>query len=166
MFISGSMVVGDVVYDYGCSPGFLVQNCQVARVPLADALDRSAWTYFAGASTWSSALSDAVDVFQGGAANAVFWDDYLGMYVNVYSQPLSDDVMYRVAPAPEGPWSDDALVFKGQPGRPGSFDYFGLAHPEYEQGNGKTEYVTYVRSTGFFAMEFRLVRVEFGHPDA
>src|SRR5205823_3506453 len=48
MFIAGSVVVGDVLYSYGCSPGFLVQNCDLARVPVADALDRSAWRFYAG----------------------------------------------------------------------------------------------------------------------
>jgi len=155
-------VVGDVLYSYGCSPGFLVQNCDLARVPVADALDRSAWRFYAGDGVWSARLGDAVQVFQGGAANSVFWDQFLGEYVNVYSQPLNDDVMYRVAPALEGPWSDDALLFEGRPGQVGTFDYFGLAHPEYEEGNGRTEYVTYVRTTGLFQLELRLVQVVFG----
>jgi uncharacterized protein DUF4185 len=164
LFASGPLLVGDLLYNYGCTAGFLVQNCNVARVPLADALDRRAWTYYAGGGVWSRRLRDAVLVFQGGAANSVFWDDYLGAYVNVYSQPVSNDVMYRVAHTPEGPWSDDGLMFEGQPGVPGTIDYFGLAHAEYAEGDGQTQYVTYCRSTAPFTMEFRLVQVVFAPP--
>jgi hypothetical protein len=163
-FIEGPILVGGTLHNYGCVAGFLVQNCEVARVPVADALDRRAWEYYAGGGRWSSHLSDAVTVFQGGAANSVFWDAYLGRYVDVYSQPVSNDVMYRTAPAPEGPWSDDTLLFEGWPGAPGSIDYFGLAHPEYGQDGGRVQYVTYVRTTGFLKIELRLVKVVFGPP--
>jgi len=162
-FTSGSIVVADVLYSYGCEPGFLVQDCKVARVPLAAALERDAWQFYTG-DAWSSEVTAARAVFQGGAANSVFWAEQLGLFVNVYSQPLGDDVMYRVAQAPEGPWSDDALAFSGRPGQPGTFDYFGLAHPEYAEEDGRTQYVTYVRATGPFAWEFRQVRLVFGEP--
>ena len=164
MFISGAIVVGDTLYSYGCEPGFLVQDCKVARVPLAAVLERSAWEFYAGAGRWSVEVADAQTIFQGGAANSVFWVERLGLFVNVYSQPLGNDVMYRVASVPEGPWSDDALAFAGKPGEPGTFNYFGLAHPEYAEAGGQTQYVTYVRSTGPFAWEFRQVRIVFGKP--
>jgi len=161
-FTSGSMVEGGVLYSYGCYPGFLVQHCQLAQVPLADALDRSAWTFYSGNGSWSPDLADAVTVFDGGAANEVSFAPYLGDYVAIYSAPLSDDVMYRVAYAPWGPWSDQALLFHGMPGQ--SFDYAALSHPEYAEGDGQTQYVTYVRTTGLFESEIRLVQVVFGQP--
>ncbi len=163
-FVEGPVVVGDTLYNYGCTAGFLVQDCRVARVPLADALDRRAWEYDAGGGVWSPNLADAAIVFQGGAANSVFWSGYLGSFVDVYSQPVSSDVMYRTAPAPEGPWSGDELLFEGKPGVPGSIDYFGLAHPEYAEDGGRIQYVTYVRNTGFLIFEFRIVKVAFGPP--
>jgi hypothetical protein len=162
LFDSGSLLVDDIVHSYGCLPGFLIQKCRLARVPLADILERSAWEFYAGNGVWSPDLSDAVVVFQAGAANSVFWDGYLGLYVNIYSQVLSNDVMYRVAESPEGPWSGDALLFRGMPGEPGTINYFALSHPEYAEGDGRTHYVTYVRATGFFEWEFRLVQVVFG----
>jgi hypothetical protein len=159
-FSNGSLVDGETLYSYGCFPGFLVQHCQLARVALADALDRSAWTFYAGNGSWSSNISEAVKVFDGGAANQVSFDPYLGYYVAIYSAPLVDDVMYRVSYLPEGPWSDQALMFTGLPGQ--TFDYAALAHPEYAEGGGRTQYVTYVRTTGFFESEIRLVQVVFG----
>lgn len=156
-FGSGSLVEGDTLYSYGCYPGFLVQHCQLGRVPLADALDRSAWTFYAGAGSWSSNIADAVTVFDGGAANQVWFDEALGRYLAVYSQPLSDDVMMRTADQLWGPWSDQTKLFTGVDGR--GFDYAALAHPEYERDAGGTIYVTYVRSPAPFSLEVRLVEV-------
>jgi len=159
-FTGGSLVEGETLYSYGCYPGFLVQYCQLARAPLADALDRSTWTFYAGGGSWSPDSGDAVTVFQGGAANEVFFDPFLGEYIAIYSAPLVDDVKYRVSYAPWGPWSDEALLFTGVPGQ--RFDYAALSHPEYAEGDGQTQYVTYVRPTGLFESEIRLVQVVFG----
>jgi len=83
---SGALVVDDTVYSYGCVLGFLVHNCQVARVPLAGILDTTQWTYYAGNNNWSTNPADAVTIFQGGsAANQVFYDAYLGLYMNIYN---------------------------------------------------------------------------------
>ena len=161
-FTGGSLVEGDTLYSYGCFPGFFVQNCELARVALADALDRSRWAFYAGGGSWSSSLDDAVVVLQGGAANEVSFDPFLGEYVAVYSAPLADDVMYRVAYEPWGPWSEQALMFTGEPGQ--SVDYAALSHPEYARGDGQIQFVTYVHPTGFFQSEIRLVQVVFGTP--
>ena len=39
-----------------------------------------------------------------------------------------------------------------------------MAHPEYEQGDGRTQYVTYVHATGFLLSNLPLVQVVFGPP--
>ena len=39
-------------------------------------------------------------------------------------------------------------------------DYDALAHPEFQQEDGRVQYVTYSRATGFFLSEVRVVRVE------
>jgi hypothetical protein len=161
-FTGGSMVEGTTLYSYGCYPGFLVQECEVAQVPLADALDRTKWTFYSGNDVWSPDIADAVTVFEGGAANEVFFATFLGDYVAIYSQPLSDDVMYRVSYTPWGPWSKQALLFTGVNGR--TFNYAALSHPEYAEGDGQTQYVTYVRNLGSFSLEIRLVQVVFGLP--
>jgi hypothetical protein len=53
------------------------------------------------------------------------------------------------------------LLFSGQPGQSGTVDYAALAHPEFATGNGQTQYVTYVRTTGFLKMGIRQVQVLF-----
>jgi hypothetical protein len=47
-------------------------------------------------------------------------------------------------------------------GESGSVDYALLAHPEFAEGNGQTEYVTYVQTTGFLAQQIQLVQLVFG----
>jgi hypothetical protein len=162
---SGALFQGDTMYAYGCQAGFLVQHCRVARVSLADALDLSKWQYYTAAGTWSFTPADAVVIFDGGAAgNTVFYSAYLGEYVAVYSAIYSDKLMYRVSSTPWGPWSGEALLFTARPGWNGSTSYAGGAHPEYAQGNGQTQYVTYFHTTGFLRGDIPLVKVVFGPP--
>ncbi len=161
----GSLIVGDMLYSYACVLDYVVMNYQLARVPLSDALDKTKWTYYAGGENWSANPADAVTVFQGGdAGSSVFYNAYLGDYMAIYSQPLSDDIYFRVAYAPEGPWSDQTLLFTGQAAWNNGFDYAGLAHPEFAQGNGQTQYVTYAHATGLLQMDEPLTRVVFGQP--
>jgi len=161
----GSVIVGDMLYSYGCVLDFVVMNYQLARVPLAQALDKSKWSYYAGGETWSNDPADAVSVFQGGAAgSSVFYNSFLGEYMAIYSQPLSDDIYFRVAYAPEGPWSEQSLIFTGQAGWNGDTDYAGLAHPEFAQHNGAVQYVTYAHTTGLLQQDLPLTQVVFGRP--
>ncbi len=161
----GYVVVDSMLYSYGCLPGFFVQECRVGRVPLADALTKTAWTYYAGNGTWSPNQADAVIVFDGGAAGtSVFYVPYLDLYMAVYNGVFSNDVYYRVSQTPWGPWSDQALLFTGRPGWNNSIDYAGHAHPEFAEQDGRVQYVTYVHATGFFQSDLPLVRVVFGNP--
>jgi hypothetical protein len=159
----GAMVVDDILYSYGCVGAFLVDNCMVARVPLADALDISQWTYYAGNNTWSTKPSDAAIIFQGGAAaNQVFYNPYLDEYMNIYNPALNNDMYFIVSSTPWGPWSAPTLLFKGEKPYSGSVNYTGQAHVEFAQGNGQTQYVTYAHPTGFLREDLPLVQVVFG----
>ena len=162
---AGALAVGDMLYAYGCVGGFLVMNCQVARVPLADALEKTKWTYFAGNGNWSANPADGIVIFQGGAAaNQVFYSPYLGMYVNIYNPALDNDMYYRVSWTPEGPWSPATLLFKGEKPYSNNVNYAGQAHVEFAQGNGQTQYVTYAHPTGFLRENLPLMKVVFGKP--
>ena len=164
-YAGGWVVKEDTLYAYGCAAGFLVQNCSIGQVPLEDATVPADWTYYTASGTWSSNPADAVTLFQGGAAgNSVFYDSYLGMYVAIYSGVYSNDVYYRVSYNPWGPWSGQTLIFTGLPGYQGNADYAALAHPEFAQGNGQTQYIVYVQDTGFLAQVLQLVQVVFGPP--
>jgi Domain of unknown function (DUF4185) len=160
---SGALVVGDTLFSYGCVGGFLVDNCMVARVPLADALDLTRWTYYAGNNVWSANPGDAVTIFQGGAAaNQVFYNAYLGVYMNIYNPALNNDMYYMVSYTPWGPWSKGVFLFKGETPYSGSVNYTGQAHSEFAQGNGQTEYVTYAHPSGFLREDLPLTQVVFG----
>lgn len=164
-FDSGALVADDILYSYGCVGGFLVDNCQVAKVPLADALDITQWTYYAGNDVWSTNPADAVTIFQGGAAaNAVFYNPYLGVYMNIYNPALNNDMYYMVSYTPWGPWSQGQFLFKGQTPYQGSVNYTGQAHVEFAQGNGQTQYVTYAHPDGFLQEDLPLTQVVFAKP--
>ena len=164
-YIWGSVVVADTLYSYQCVPNWVVMDCNVGRVPLANALDKSQWRYYAADGSWSANEADAATVFQGGAAgNSVFYNAWLGTYMAIYAQPFSDDIMIRVADNPWGPWSEAALLFTGEPGWNGSNDYAAFAHPEFSTGNGQVQYITYVHTTGLLQQELRLTKVVFQAP--
>jgi hypothetical protein len=162
---SGAVVANDILYSYGCVGGFLVDNCQVAQVPLADALDITKWTYYAGNDVWSTNPADATTIFQGGAAaNAVFYNPYLGVYMNIFNPALNNDMYFMVSYTPWGPWSKSTLLFKGEAPTKGSVNYTGQAHVEFAQGNGQTQYVTYAHPDGFLRENLPLNQVVFGKP--
>jgi len=164
-FSSGWVVSGDTLYMFGNLGGFLIEDTQIARVPLQSVTTPSAWTYYAENNTWSADASDAVTVFNGGAAgSSVFYDQYLGMYVAIYSGVFNSNLYYNVAYQPWGPWSAATQFYTGLPAYQNNADYAALAHPEFSQGNGQTEYVTYVQDTGFLAQQLQLLQLVFGPP--
>ncbi len=164
-FNSEGLVIGDMLYAYGQKREFLTQHAQLARVPLEDALDKSRWSYYAGTNTWSSNAADAVTVFDGGAAgNSVFFNPYLGAYMAIYSGVFSDNLYYRVSDTPWGPWSAETLLLTAKTGWNNTTSYAGRAHPEFAQENGRIQYITYARTTGFLRQELPLVKVVFGKP--
>ena len=159
---SGSTVVNDTLVSYGCEPKFVTMRCRVARVPLADALVKARWQYWAGNGVWSSDPASAVYVLSGGAAgNSISFNTYLGTYVAIYSGVFSDDVFFRVSRNAWGPWSAQTKLFTGRPGWNGNTSYAGEAHPEYSQQNGKVMYVTYAHTTGFLRMDLPIVKITF-----
>jgi len=165
-FYSGSVQVGTTLYSYGCVAGFLVDNCQVASVPMADILTYSQWTYYAGNNTWSSNATSAVTIFQGGdAGNSVFWVPYLNEYMAVYGGVLNNNLSYRVSATPWGPWSNEALIEVTPQGPTSNVNYAMRAHPEFAQQNGQIQYITYVEDLpGFLQQQIPLVQVVFGLP--
>lgn len=161
-YTGGYVLVGDMLYCYGGQGVGLSTHIHVARVPLADALDKTKWTYWNG-TEWSTVNKKQATVYVGGAAgDTIFWDDYLGEYVTVYQPYLSNDVYYRVSNHPEGPWSDAAFLFTAQQGTDPS--YAARVHTEYQENGGQVQYITYVKNTGFLSQELPLVKVTFGKP--
>ncbi len=158
----GWLVEDGDLYAIGCKGGFLVENCMIGRVPILEILRKQSWRYFAGGNVWSSDETKAATIFQGGAAgNSIFYDKALRKYIAVYSGIYSNNVFYRVADRPWGPWSAETLLFVGQQGQSGTTNYAALAHPEFEEQGGLVEYVTYLQNTGFLQQDLQLVKVQF-----
>lgn len=157
-FGSAAVVHEGYLYAYACDLDWLTKPCKLARVPLADATDRSKWRFWDGGG-WSEQLSAAKPVFDGNDIMTVFRCPFAGVFVAIYSQPMDAKTMLRTAPAPEGPWSRTVKLFDNKEPEGGGWVYDALAHPEYAQNDGLTQYVTYSRSTGFFLSEIRVVKV-------
>ncbi len=152
-------------YAYGGHNVFVTTEDLLARVPVSKILDLSAWTYYAGNGVWSPDPAASVPVFDGSASgSSVFYDAYLKCWMLIYSGNFSNDIYYAVAHAPEGPWSKPALLAVGLPGYNNNADYAGRAHPEFSPDGGKTEYITYVQSTGPFGQDLPTLQVVFGKP--
>ncbi|HEV7762925.1 MAG TPA: GDSL-type esterase/lipase family protein, partial [Acidimicrobiales bacterium] len=183
-FNTGMLIEGGFLYTYGCY--FNGLTCALARVPVtnpAAVYDRTQWRFHTAgggtgcpAGTWQVSVSCALPLPSedlnffgvpagqmggGGGGMSVFWNDYLGTYMQIYSQPGGNNMLYRVAYRLEGPWSAAGLLGYGIEPFSG-VDYPGYAHPELAEQNGKVQYLTYARATAAGASELDLMRVQFG----
>ena len=160
-FGTAAFAEGDTLYAYGCDSSNLDVPCVLGRVGLANVLDVSAWSFYAGNGNWSSKLSDAATVMHAAPIMNVSWNTYLQAYVAVYNAPFSQHVMMRTSANPEGPWSQEIRAFDAlPPASGGSSVHDAQAHPEYNGNGGQVMYVTYSHSTGAFTSELRLVSVQ------
>lgn len=166
----GGMVQGNMVYMTGCDQMnmFGYHMCNMGRVPIGNILDPSAWTYYNGnTQQWASDPTEATMVFYGGAAgNTLFFNPALNEYMTIYSANYSNDMVFRVAPTPWGPWSDEQDFFTGLSSiaANGANDYAGQPHPEFQEQDGLVQYVTYIQddnNLGFCGQNVQLVRVTF-----
>jgi hypothetical protein len=167
---NGGMVQGNTLYMTGCDQMnmFGYHMCNMGRVPIADILNPSAWTYYNSTTQqWVTDPTQATMLFYGGSAgNTLFFNPALNEYMTIYSQTYSNDLVFRVAPAPWGPWSDEQDFFTGLAsiGANNANDYAAQPHPEFQEQNGLVQYVTYVQDDsdlGFLGQNIQLVRVTF-----
>lgn len=155
-------VDGGAVYLYACDPvpGQLDEICRVVRAPVADAPLASAWQAWDGA-TWQVDLAQAQTALHGPPGDlSVSFNAYQGQFLAVYSGIFSNDIMARTSPRPEGPWSEERLLFEAL-APPSGNDYGGKEHPELATDGGRTVVVSYAHSTGTFTGDVRLSSVTF-----
>ena len=158
-FGSGAAVADDFLYLYAEIRGGIGMDCIVARAPLAEALDRNAWRFYAGDDTWTTDWTGAVPVL-GGRNPSVLWNEHLGKYLAVHNGGFGDNIFIRTADHPEGPWSSARLIYRRwfPTGKPMSSNGV-VVHPEYARENGRIQYLTFSRSKGPFNQELRLLEV-------
>jgi hypothetical protein len=159
--VAGALAVGDSIYSYDCRQEGLIFACTVGRAPFADALKRESWRFFAGHDLWSDDWRAGLPVMNAAPMLSVHWNAHLERFLAVYSTPLVNTVEIRTAKRPEGPWSAARVVLTGVAPKKGSWNYGGLAHAEQAREEGRIEYITYYRETGFLKGEIRLVEVTF-----
>lgn len=159
LFLS-PLVSDGYVYLYGLVVIDGSRGIGVARAPLAQVRDRSAYRTWDG-SAWSASLATAATLFTSvPGAVSVSWNAHLGRFIAVSSFALSNRVVMRTAERPEGPWSTPQDLFTGM--TPGDgVDYAGEQHPELAEDGGRVIYVSYYRPESFLRGALRLVRVTF-----
>jgi hypothetical protein len=161
-FGNGAVIIEDELYTFACPQDGLEFHCILAKVPLEGALERAAWRFWNG-ETWATDYSGAAGLFDGSSIMTVAHDTFLGLWLTVYSEPLSNDVMLRAAPDLTGPWSGELKLFTAKRREGDCCVYDAVWHPEYDEQEGKVLYITHSRPTGegWFNGEFVMWRVEF-----
>ncbi|KAK8068698.1 hypothetical protein PG994_005314 [Apiospora phragmitis] len=120
------------------------------RVKATEAFDLARYEYWWGRQMgWKSEslttfTAETAVMWMSGQGQVV-WNDYLGCYVFVRLGPLSNDVLLRTAPLPEGPWSDDVKVFTATPIGQDGMTYAGVAHP-YLDPSGRSMVISYTNN--------------------
>lgn len=131
-----AMVKDGYVYVYAAECPKL---CPVARAPLAQATERSAYSFWDG-KQWSTDIATASGIIQSSNYGYdVMWNSELQRYVQVMIGNLSHKAYLSYAKDPQGPWSKPAKVFE----LTGNVTYVPYLHPE--MGDGTTVYMTYSR---------------------
>jgi hypothetical protein len=156
-----AMLVGSDLYLYGTSnDGSSDLPVVMARVPLAQLADRSAYRFWDG-KAWSADVASVRPIMSWVPGEmTISYNAWLGGYLAVHSGPFSNDVLMRTAPRPEGPWSAPIVAVKGIAPPQGGNDYAGKEHPELASDGGRIVVVSYAHPTGgFLAGEVRVAEV-------
>jgi hypothetical protein len=150
-----------VVYAFACPQSLLSNPCQLARVPFAQALEKTAWEYWDGVA-WTADITKGASLFDGTSIMGLSFNTYVGQWMLIYAQDFSNQVVVRTAPALTGPWSAEENLFVADRKGTGGNTYDALPHPELAEEGGRIQYVTFSRSNGtVFGSEFAVVRVTF-----
>lgn len=159
---NAALVENNYLYAFGCDRKRTDVVCRLARVMLEQALDVEQWEYATGIDNWGKDSSQATAMFFGADIMSVTFNSYLGRYIAVYSEPTSQVIKLRSARSLTGPWTAPSHVLTAMASaNTNGWVYDGLTHPQYNDQDGKTIYLTYTRDPGteWFAREMRLVRV-------
>ena len=162
-FGSGAIVVGPMVYVFGCDLEGYSKPCRLARAPLATITERDTWEFYDTSHQWQKTPDSCRVVMEGNDMLSVSYNPFLQRYLAVYSQPMGTGVMLRTAKEPTGPWSDPLKAFDAlSPVNDIGWIYDAMEHPEYARKDGREVFITYSRQTGEFTFEVRLVTLTLG----
>jgi len=148
-------------HAFSCTGDGFVKPCTLGRVPVDQLQDRSAWTYWNG-ETFVKDMSDAEELFDGSDIMTLHFNEHVGMWTMIYSEPGTNNAIVRTAPEITGPYSDPAQLFTGDRKTSEGWIYDMAVHPEFSEEDGRVLYVSFSRptGTGWFDSEIAVVRVE------
>jgi hypothetical protein len=95
----------------------------LARVPEADVLDMTQYTYWSG-EEWANDLDSAVEIVPPAVGElSVGWNEYLGRWIMLYLSEPDRAIVTRTSPELTGEWSEAVIVVSGNdyPGLYGAF---------------------------------------------
>ncbi|WP_028478386.1 DUF4185 domain-containing protein [Nocardia sp. CNY236] len=98
---------GGYIYEYG-TPSGRNNAAYVARVPARDITNLGAYQYWDGA-RWQRNVDAAAPIMGGVSELSVMYNDYLGQYISLTTDPF-DSVVMRRAASPAGPWSGPEVL--------------------------------------------------------
>jgi hypothetical protein len=144
-FGSAVLTAGEYAYVYGYEETstklFTSRKLLVARVAKTQLADFGSWRFYANGE-WKSDVKSATSSAPGLATEfSVSYLPDLKRYALVYTENgLSDRIVGRFAPAPEGPWSEPVVLYTCPEMKKDRkvFSYAGKAHPHLA---GKNELV-------------------------
>lgn len=99
---------GGYVYVYG-TPSGRDNAAYVSRVREADIQNLGAYEYWDGGAWKHGDVNAAQPIMHGVGELSVMWNDHLGQYISLTTDPFNSVVM-RTAPAPQGPWSPPRVL--------------------------------------------------------
>ena len=169
-YYAGGILLGNTLYMTSCDTIVNANHeCFLAKVPIANILTLDDWSYWNGA-TWVNTpdFSQSALLYDGSPnGSTMIYIAGLNEYMTMYSPGNNNnDMVFRVASQPWGPWSGEQALFTGQPSisDPSEYDYDTLPHPEFQGTNGLVQYVTYVQhdlDLGQGGEQVQLVKVTF-----
>jgi hypothetical protein len=152
-FIHAAVPRDGFVYVYACQTS---GACRIARAPLERAMERSSYSYWDGAA-WVPELARAQPVVPGSTSGfSVTYNDHLRSYLAFFSRAFGKAVELRVAPRPEGPWSDPVQVYQFP-----SAIYATHQHEALDADGGRRVFVSAFRDLGNFRGEIKLLEISF-----
>lgn len=157
---SAAVLVDKDIYVYACEFNGKSKPCLLARVPFQSATEKQRYRYWAGNGEWSKDWRDAISIFEGGSIFSVHYNAYLEKFLAFYMPGLANEITFRTADLPQGPWSESHTVGTGLP--PASnWNYALVAHPEFSRENGRVEILSYIRPVGFLRQDTQIIEIRF-----
>ncbi|WP_067660423.1 DUF4185 domain-containing protein [Nocardia harenae] len=99
---------GEWVYEYGTRSG-RNNAAYVARVKGADIGNLAEYEYWDGGEWRKDDVNAAAPIMGGVGELSVLYNEYLGQYVSLTTDPFNSVVLRR-SPSPEGPWSPPEVI--------------------------------------------------------